>query len=242
MDLSTQNPVMITILLFLIITLRYFLVAGSAYALTRVWGRERFALRKIQNKTPNPKIVRREIGWSVASALIFAASGTFGLYCWERGWIQIYTDPFQYGLGYLFLSFAVLMFLHDAYFYWMHRLVHHPRLFKHIHQVHHDSMIPTPWAAFSFHPYEALLEALILPALLLMFPVHLAVLGVFLAAMTVLGVVNHLGYEFYPKGFDQNPMTSWMISATNHDLHHQKFKGNYGLYFTIWDRWMGTRL
>ncbi len=210
--------------------------------ITRVWGENKFADRKIQNKNPNPKIVRREILWSVASATIFAASGALGFFFWQNGQIEIYTDPFQYGLGYLVFSFAALMFLHDTYFYWMHRLVHHPRLFKHIHQVHHDSMIPTPWAAFSFHPYEAVLEAFILPVLLLFFPVHLGVLGLFLATMTILGVVNHLGYEFYPKGFDQSPLTSWVISATNHDLHHQRFKGNYGLYFTVWDRWMGTRL
>lgn len=26
----------------------------------------------------------------------------------------------------------------------------------------------------------------------------------------------------------------------NHNLHHQYFKGNYGLYFLFWDRMMGT--
>jgi sterol desaturase/sphingolipid hydroxylase (fatty acid hydroxylase superfamily) len=26
----------------------------------------------------------------------------------------------------------------------------------------------------------------------------------------------------------------------SHNQHHKFFKGNYGLYFTIWDRLMGT--
>jgi lathosterol oxidase len=26
----------------------------------------------------------------------------------------------------------------------------------------------------------------------------------------------------------------------NHNMHHQYFKGNYGLYFTFWDRMMNT--
>ena len=31
-----------------------------------------------------------------------------------------------------------------------------------------------------------------------------------------------------------------MNTSVSHNLHHQYFKGNYGLYFTIWDRLMGT--
>jgi sterol desaturase/sphingolipid hydroxylase (fatty acid hydroxylase superfamily) len=31
-----------------------------------------------------------------------------------------------------------------------------------------------------------------------------------------------------------------MTTTTHHDMHHQQFNGNYGLYFTWWDRWMGT--
>ena len=29
-------------------------------------------------------------------------------------------------------------------------------------------------------------------------------------------------------------------TSVSHNMHHQYFKGNYGLYFTIWDRLMGT--
>ncbi len=29
-------------------------------------------------------------------------------------------------------------------------------------------------------------------------------------------------------------------TSVNHNQHHQFFKGNYGLYFTFWDRVMGT--
>ena len=32
----------------------------------------------------------------------------------------------------------------------------------------------------------------------------------------------------------------WINTSVNHNLHHQYFKGNYGLYFTFWDRMMGT--
>jgi uncharacterized protein (DUF2147 family) len=32
----------------------------------------------------------------------------------------------------------------------------------------------------------------------------------------------------------------WFNTTMHHDLHHQDGRSNYGLYFTWWDRWMGT--
>jgi sterol desaturase/sphingolipid hydroxylase (fatty acid hydroxylase superfamily) len=33
----------------------------------------------------------------------------------------------------------------------------------------------------------------------------------------------------------------WLInSVTHHAQHHEKFRANYGLYFNVWDRLMGT--
>jgi sterol desaturase/sphingolipid hydroxylase (fatty acid hydroxylase superfamily) len=68
----------------------------------------------------------------------------------------------EYGWGYFFISVAVMLVLHDAYFYWTHRAMHRPRLFKVFHRVHHLSTNPSQWAAFAFHPLEAVVEAGIL--------------------------------------------------------------------------------
>lgn len=32
----------------------------------------------------------------------------------------------------------------------------------------------------------------------------------------------------------------WLNSSVYHNLHQEKFHGNYGLYFTFWDRLCGT--
>ena len=53
--------------------------------------------------------------------------------------------------------------MHRRAFYWMHRFMHLPGIFKAVHKVHHLSHNPSPWAAFSFHPLEAIIEAGILP-------------------------------------------------------------------------------
>ena len=58
--------------------------------------------------------------------------------------------------------------------------------------------------------------------------------------MIVYNVYGHLGYELYPKGFSRHWLGKWINTSVSHNQHHQYFKGNYSLYFTFWDRWMGT--
>lgn len=132
------------------------------------------------------------------------------------------------------------MFIHETYYYWIHRLMHHPKLYKIVHKVHHDSFIPSPWTAFSFHPIEAVLEALILPLMLFIIPVHYYTLLSYLMIMTISSVINHLNVEIYPEGFEKNKLGKWLIGATHHSLHHSQFRYNFGLYFTFWDKWTGT--
>lgn len=33
------------------------------------------------------------------------------------------------------------MVVEDAAFYWLHRLLHHPRIYKHVHKVHTDCLL-----------------------------------------------------------------------------------------------------
>lgn len=225
-------------ILFLIVTARYFLIAGGFYWL--FYKRGVAKSRKIRPEPADPGMVAKEIGWSLLTSAIFAVSGAFMLHAWSLGHTRLYTRIQDYGWIWLVLSLPCLMLLHETYFYWTHRWIHHPSLFRWVHRVHHDSLYPTPWAAFSFHPWEALLQALILPALVWVVPTHVAVLLTFLMVMTVLGVTNHLGYEIYPHGFEKTRLGREIINATHHNIHHTRFRGNFGLYFTFWDRWMKT--
>ncbi|MEZ4750285.1 MAG: sterol desaturase family protein [Bdellovibrionota bacterium] len=79
----------------------------------------------------------------------------------------MYLDIGEHGWFYFFLSVPLLMGLHEVYFYWTHRWLHHPWWFKRVHRVHHESVNPTPWAVFSFHPVEAVIQAVVLPLLIL---------------------------------------------------------------------------
>jgi len=113
-------------------------------------------------------------------------------------------------------------------------------LFNIFHLVHHKSTNPSPFAAYAFHPLEAILEAGIFVVFLFTLPVHFYHLFFFFLFMIIYNVYGHLGWELYPKGFSKHWLGKWINTSVNHNLHHQYFKGNYGLYFLFWDRLMGT--
>lgn len=220
---------------------KYVLTALPFFLVFYVFFRKRFVYKKIQEKFPKRKDYIREIGFSLLSVIIFSFPPLIMLYsdC-IRPYTTFYTDIEQYGLAYLALAFPLMLLMHDTYFYWTHRLMHHPLLFKTFHLVHHKSTNPSPWAAYAFHPLEAIIESLIFVVFLFTIPVHTIHLTAFFIFSLVYNVYGHLGFELYPHGFNRHWLGKWMNTSVCHNQHHQYFKGNYGLYFTIWDRMMGT--
>ena len=62
----------------------------------------------------------------------------------------------------------------------------------------------------------------------------------FTSHMIVRNVIGHAGVELFPKRWLQWPIARLITTTTHHDLHHSEFRWNYGLYFTWWDRLVGT--
>jgi lathosterol oxidase len=225
----------------LIGTARYIFFAGITFLLFWVIWKKKYQHRWIQqDKTPDKKKIFHEIKYSLITMVIFGCVGILTFTMRKAGWTMIYTDISEYGWGYFFLSLAALILLHDTYFYWAHRWMHHPKIFKYVHQTHHVPTNPSPWAAFAFHPLESILEAGIVPLAILLFPLHLITILVFLLYMTFLNVLGHLAFEMFPKNFLRNPILKWHNTSTHHNMHHKYFNCNYGLYFNWWDTWMGT--
>lgn len=216
-----------------IVAVRYAAVSGGFAWLTRRQFPGLYAGRDPQ--------IRREIGWSLASAFIYGAPA--GLLAWgwqEHGWTRVYTDVSAYPVWWLPVSVLLYLFLHDTWFYWTHRWMHRPAIYKRMHAVHHASRQPTAWTAMSFHPWESMTGAVVIPALVLLIPIHVAALGVVLTVMTVMGVTNHMGWELFPRWVVHGPLGRWLITASHHQRHHEKFLTNFGLYFRFWDRLCGT--
>jgi sterol desaturase/sphingolipid hydroxylase (fatty acid hydroxylase superfamily) len=229
------------LIIFLALSIRYFVIAGLAFLVFYVFRPDYTKLyKKIQQRFAKVSDYRREIAYSMSTFVIFASIGFLIRLSPLAEHIKIYKDISEHGWLYFFSSIVAMIFIHDTYFYWTHRLMHHPTIYPFVHKTHHLSVNPSPWASFSFHPLEAVVEFGIIFIFLFLFPVHVFAILTFSMFMMLENVMGHVGYEILPKGWNKSLLTKWINTSTNHNMHHQYFKGNYGLYFTIWDRLMGT--
>jgi Delta7-sterol 5-desaturase len=236
-DFSQPLPfLMLSLAMFVVVMGRYFLIAFFFQIYFYGWKSAIWKARKLNKKSYPPKQFLREITWSGITSFIFSVVGAITFVAFQRGFTAIYLDIHAFPLWYLPISLVISMLIHETYYYWLHRLMHHPKLYRYVHQVHHDSLITSPWTAFSFHPIEGFLEALVLPAIILFLPMHTSVIVFQLTIMTLSATINHLDIEIYPKNWLGNFIGKTFIGATHHSLHHKQFRFNFGLYFTFWDK------
>ena len=152
------NNLLITgAILSVIIIARYFAIAGFFYWILWKCPGNPLKAHKLTDIVPPAKLIRSEIRWSLSASVIYAIPAAIVIEAWKIGGTALYSDVGDYGWPYFFLSILLYLFIHDTYFYWTHRLMHRPPIFRVLHKVHHESRQPTPWAGFSFHPWSPLL-------------------------------------------------------------------------------------
>lgn len=217
--------------LVVIVFLRYLFFAW-AYKTVIEWLTE-----SSRNKfTGNQKQIRREILWAFVSTLVFVGLACIGWWLYQQGVTRVYEETSRYPLWYLIVSPLLLLVLYETYYYWLHRWMHSPKVFRIVHRIHHESVHPTVFTSFAFHPLEAFLQLVFFPIIILLIPFHYITLFTVFTIMSVSAVVNHSGVEIFRNRF----LLKHVISATHHDVHHRHFNHNFGLYFTWWDKWMKT--
>lgn len=222
-----------------VVILNYVLYAGGAYVFFYIVFKNQFIQKKIQKRFPQWNIIKYEIFHSFITALIFGAVAIIVLK-YLHPYTNIFTDRNEYGMVYYYLTLPLMFIIHDAYFYWTHRLMHLPILYKYVHHTHHQSINPTPFSSYSFHPLESVVEAGIIPVIAFTLPVSPSALLFFLFCQFIYNVYGHSGYEFYPRGLNKTKLGRWLNTSFAHNMHHRHFNKNFGLYFLFWDRVMGT--
>jgi Delta7-sterol 5-desaturase len=221
-------------------TMRYAIVAGLAYLVFYIWKRHKFLRFKIQPRFPGKSVIKNELLYSASTILIFAGVIYLCMFSPLRAYTQLYSNINDHSVLYYALTIPIVILIHDSYFYWIHRFMHLKKVFPLIHKVHHHSHNPTPLAAFSFHPLEALLEIGVLPLIVFLLPVHQSVILIFGLYNILINVSGHLGYEFLSAGFMKHPVLKNFTTSTHHNMHHHYGRGNYGLYFNFWDKILKT--
>lgn len=219
----------------------YLALVGTVFLLVWRWGRERFRGHRI----PAPaRFGREQLGRELRYTLVTFVVGTSSaggvMWLLQSGRSALVSDPVPawsvaaWTLG--------LVAFNDAWFYGWHRLLHHPRLFRHVHAVHHKSVDVNPFSSYAFHGLEGFLLGIwILPAAAWL-PIPLAAIGVVQVIGLGNNVMAHLGYEFLPRWLMRVPLLRWTNTATFHSLHHTRLNGNYGLHSRLWDRLFGTEV
>jgi len=198
------------------------------------------AARKIRDTTPPASQLVIELLFSLRSMAIFATAGVLvtlmergGLYPLagvSNGW-----GPVWYAVS-LFAGIAGL----DAWFYWTHRAMHDPRLFRRFHRRHHRSNNPSPFTAYSFDIGEAVTLITFVILWPMVFPMPYGAMAWVMLYQIVTNTLLHSGYELMPARRDGRPLLDFIVTTTHHDLHHARAGWNYGAWFTWWDRWFGT--
>lgn len=243
LPMSLQSPGALLaafgVVLFFVV-FRYFLMILPFYGIFYAWRPRWTRKRQIYPELPGRSEQLFELKWSLWTSLIFAGAGVFIGVLWQLGWTRIYLRFDGYGWFYLFASWPLLLILHDTYFYWTHRWLHRPGIYQRYHLIHHRSLRPSPWASFSFHPVEAVVNAAFLPLVVLFLPLHPVVILFHLTFMTLTAITNHLGFEVLPANTLKWPGGKYLISGVHHAQHHRYFRVNYGLFLGFWDRWMKT--
>lgn len=205
---------------------------GLCYTFIDLTGKPAFALRyKIQDNTSYP-VSRKQVLSVVHQVLInqIIIGIPFGviayyLMAW-RGYDAGRALPtFQWCL----FELIICVLLEEAGFYYSHRLLHHPRIYKFIHKRHHEWTSPIAITAIYCHPVEHIFSNLVPPLLgPLILGSHTATSWLWFA-IAILSTLNaHSGFHF-----------PFFPSPEAHDFHHLKFNQNFGVLGVL-DRLHGT--
>ncbi len=227
MHIGKGDPIRLWLILFV--------ASGIAFGIATGF----FKARKIQPKGFKWKIFRHEAIWAVVSVAISGVVIGYaqkwlvaqGVISYRHEAVRWWVTALEYA-GY-FIGF-------DTWFYWLHRAMHKEPAYRMIHKLHHKSTSPNLLTTLSVNPLESFINGGFVLVYTALISVHDQALALILPTNLIMGPYVHLGYELFPRWWNNNWLTKWFITATFHDHHHRYFNYNFGGYTTVWDRICGT--
>ncbi len=135
--------------------------------------------------------------------------------------------------------FIALFFLTPVWisfhFYWVHRLLHWPPMYRLAHALHHRNTNVGPWSGFSMHPIEHLifLSSVLIHFVVAAHPIHILF---HMQHQALTGATSHTGFE----GLLVKNRNRLALGTFHHQMHHRYFECNYGNLEMPWDKWFGS--
>ncbi len=217
------------------------LVAGGLHLYLFRFARQG-PMRKFEAKDPTGQHRRFTFGsqlldnmvWTLASGVtVLSAYEVAMMWAMANGYLP--TLAWEDNPVWFVVWFLLIPHWSSFHFYWVHRLLHWPPLYRLAHSLHHRNITVGPWSGFSFHPIEHLIfvSSVLIHLLVASHPLHLIF---HLQYKSLLSVTAHAGFEKLlltgKKGM--------ALGDYFHQLHHRHFECNYGSPDIPLDKWFGT--
>lgn len=178
--------------------------------------------------------VRDNMFWTLTSGVGFwTAYEALMLWAMANGYFPVLTfaeAPVWFGL--LLVLTPVWISFH---FYWIHRWLHWPPLYRLAHAVHHRNINVGPWSGLSMHPVEHLLffSSVLIHAVLAAHPIHILF---HMQHQALTAATSHTGFE----ALTVKDRKQLALGTFHHQMHHRYFECNYGNLEVPWDKLFGS--
>lgn len=197
---------------------------------------------KIQHRESSQSEISLEQS-ALKKLLITRSSAVFLVACYAsfntesvRLWLHyqaINSPSAEIGMLQLVLSIIII----DTFQYFTHRIFHHPWLYC-FHKDHHAFTKPSSISVVWVSAIEGFfITNPIVIAPIIIFNMHIITASMWIVMASLHGYYHHCGYDL---PFNPLQLIPFANTVRMHDEHHRTSKGNYGLYYTFWDRLLGT--
>jgi len=178
--------------------------------------------------------IRDNMFWTIASG-VTVWTGYEVLMFWSlaNGYVPLLTwtaNPIWF-----IALFLLIPVWESFYFYWIHRFLHIPYFYKHVHALHHRNINVGPWSGMAMHPLEHLifLGSVLVHFVVAAHPIHILF---HLQYYCLTAATTHTGFE----GMVVKDKNRLKLGTFHHQMHHRYFECNYGSLELPWDKWFGS--
>ena len=201
---------------------------GAVFKYNRKWPSEKSSVFLFNNQNYD------NIFWTLVSGVpIWTAYELLLLWAYANGYAPM-INPSEHPVGFVAL-FLLVPLVHEVGFYFAHRFLHWPPLYRVAHKLHHRNVNPGPWSGLSMHPIEHVIyfSTILLFFIIPSHPIHMINLASRLGLAPAQG---HTGFDRVVVGEETAMNTSYYA----HYLHHRYFEVNYSDGMVPLDKWFGS--